>query len=145
VAKMMMEPGRTWVCAPGASLQSIHSLVQASPWPIPAAILDLLTFSDGGEGDLPMDPFCFVLDRAEEIEAGLEDCFLLERFPGFLFIGGDGGLGRIALDCRSQPPFPVVAIDPIAGPGSAQQVARDADEFVDVLGLATSDRTPDDA
>lgn len=84
----------------------------------------------------PLGPFSFVLDRAEEIEASLSDSFLLEQFPGFLFIGGDGGLERFALDCRLGPPFPVVAIDPIAGPGSALPVARDASELVAVLGLS---------
>lgn len=140
VEQILSEPGRRWSRQPGADARDLDRLVAASPCPLPRALLELLRYSNGGEGELALAPRLFMLDRVDEILAGLHDPFLTENFVGFVFFGGNGGLERIALDCRrSVPPFPVVMIDPIAGPESAEQIAPEATSFVSAIGLTYHD------
>jgi hypothetical protein len=72
----------------------------------------------------------------EDTIRSLQDPHDREHFAGFVFFGGNGGLERIALDCRQgTPPWPVVMIDPIAGPGSAQVIAPSFAVFLNAVGL----------
>jgi hypothetical protein len=76
------------------------------------------------------------LDTVDEIVTSLRETMSQQSYHGLVFFGGNGGLERFALDCRSgAPPFPVVTIDPVAGPDSAEQIASDAASFVAAIGL----------
>lgn len=144
VEQILSEPGRRWSRQPGADACDVDRLVAASPCPLPGALLELLRFSNGGEGDLALSPRLFMLGTVDEILVGLRDPFLTENFVGFVFFGGNGGLERIALDCRQRvPPFPVVMIDPIAGAETAEQIAPDASSFVSAIGLTYHDGMDD--
>ena len=111
---------------------------------MPPLLIELLRFSNGGEGDLALPPRLFVLDSVAEIVDGFHNRFLTEEFPGLVFFGGNGGLERLALDLRSAvPPFPVVMIDPIAGLESAEQIAPDFLVFVAAIGLEYRDEHDD--
>ncbi len=143
VSRILAKPHRNRKSEPGASPQEIDRLRQASPHPLPNELVELLEVSNGGEGNLGLPSLLLLLDRVEEIVAGFSDPFLIEHFPGFTFIGGNGGLERIALDCRSgRPPFPVVMINPIAGPESAEVIAPDVAAFVAAIGQEYFDREP---
>lgn len=136
VRTLLTQRDRRWNSAPGASEQQIARLVASSPVPMPDAFLEFFRFSNGGEGDLALPPLIFVLDDVDTVIGGLHDPFLAENFPGFLFFGGNGGLERIALDLRGgNPPWPIVMIDPIAGPSSAEQIAPDMRTFLHAVGL----------
>jgi hypothetical protein len=65
---------------------------------------------------------------------------LLEQFPSFLFFGSNGGLELLAFDLRSGPPWPIVMIDPIAGPESAEEIAPDLATFVKAIGLESREQ-----
>ena len=136
VERLAADPGRDWTPASGASDDQIAQLMAAAPWPVPDALLALLRHANGGEGELALAPRRFVLDPVELIVDSFDDAELVEQFAGFFFFGGNGGLERIALDCRNGPPFPVVMIDPIAGPGSAEAIAPDLDAFIAAIGHA---------
>ena len=58
-----------------------------------------------------------------------------EEFPNFMFFDSNGGLELIAIDLRSGPPWPIVMIDPVAGPDSAEQIAPDVLTFIEAIGL----------
>ena len=135
VERLIADAGRNWVCQPGASDGEIARLMAAAPWPVPDGLVDLLRYSNGGEGDLALEPRWFVLDGVDAIAESFDDAHLKEQFDGFFFFGGNGGLERIALDCRGEAPLPVVMIDPIAGPGSAETVAPDIESFIAAIGL----------
>ena len=136
ISAELTQQGRRWTRVPGATDIEIGRLTRASPVALPQDFLQLLRFSNGGEGDLALPPLMFVLDSVDDIVAGFRDPFLTEYFPGFLFMGGNGGLERIAFDLRGRvPPWPIVMIDPIAGPDSAVQIASDIQSFVAAIGL----------
>jgi len=146
IEKLLSENGRTWQRRAGASPAEIARLVAACPYQLPPVFIELLQVSNGGEGELGLAPRLLVLDSVDEIISGLGDAFLRGQFSGYFFFGGNGGIERIALDCRqNQEPFPVVIIDPIAGPDSAEQIAPDATVFVMSIGLKYTDGEQDDA
>ena len=133
----MIPLDREWHRAPGASLTALADLRSASPVPLPAAYLDLLAFSDGGEGPLPVQPLNLCLYSAKEvIEIEREGSFH-EFFPGLLAIGGNGGGEAIALDIRGGEPWPVVYFDVtnIDLDESVQPLAPDFDAFLDMIGV----------
>lgn len=145
VEQILSEPTRNWIRQPGASAEEIDHLLAATPCPLPEALVDLLRFSNGGEGDIALPPLLFMLDSVSEIIEGFQDAFLSEEFPGFLFFGGNGGLERIALDVRAGTSgIPIVMIDPIAGPDSAEEIAPDFLTFVTAIGLEYRDDELDD-
>ncbi|MFO0913560.1 MAG: SMI1/KNR4 family protein [Pirellulales bacterium] len=140
VRRILTAPDRNWHSVPGASADDLARLEKASPLPIPEPLLDLLRQTNGGEGDLALPPLLFVLDTVDDIIDGLNDAFLKEEFPQFLFFGGNSGLERIAFDLRKDTqPLPIVMIDPIAGPESAETIAPDIETFIAAIGVEFDD------
>lgn len=136
VAATLTHPGRTWHAVPGAAEAQVQRLAALVAVPLPAELLDLLRFSNGGEGELALPPYWFVLDPVEEIIRALWEPLDPAQYRGFVFVGGSGGMELIALDCRrGVEPWPVVSIDPIAGLESATPVAPDFRSFVAALGV----------
>ena len=85
VEQILSEPGRRWSRQPGADARDVDRLVAASPCVLPRALLELLRFSNGGEGELALAPRLFMLERVDEILAGLQDPFLTENFVVYWF------------------------------------------------------------
>lgn len=140
VRNLLSEPDRTWHGVEGASSADVQRLVTASPVPLPERLLALLQVSNGGEGPVALPPLVFVLDDVDSIILGIKDEETCESCHGFVFFGGNGGLERIALDVRgSSPPWPIVMLDPIAGPESAQRIAEDFERFLDAVGRENED------
>lgn len=135
-AGILTQPDRRWTSVPGAPEERVRRLASLAPVRLPGALLDLLRFSDGGEGELALPPYWFVMDSVSAIVHSLLDPSEREQYAGFVFFGGNGGLERLALDCRSgTEPWPVVMIDPIAGPESAEPVAPRFEVFAAAIGL----------
>ena len=124
---------RDWYRMDGASAQAIEELRAAAPKELPESYLALLSFTDGGEGPLPVNPFNLCLDPAREIIARLAND--QSEFDGFLIFGGNGGGEYLAFDIREGDPWPVVTIDMVAGRESAEVVAHDFDNFIDLIGV----------
>jgi len=140
VRKLLTAPGRNWQLAPGAAADDLDRLTNTSPFPIPELLLDLLSQTNGGEGDLALPPRYFILDTVDEIIDGLNDEFLKKEFSHFLFFGGNGGLERIAFDLHKDTQSPrIVMIDPIAGPESAETIAHSIEVFITTIGAEFDD------
>ena len=131
-----MLEGRDWYTVPGAPAEVIEALRAAAPGELPRSYLQLLSVTNGGEGPLPVNPFNLCLDPAEEVTARLGNGDYGEPdFNGFLIFGGNGGGEYLALDMRHGAPWPVVTIDMVAGPESADVVATNFDTFIDLIGV----------
>jgi hypothetical protein len=131
-----MLEGRDWYRMAGASAQSIDELRAAAPSELPQSYLALLSYSDGGEGPLAVQPYNLVLDRIEEVIARIANRnYGQPEFDGFLIFGGNGGGEHLAFDTRRGVPWPVVSIDMVVGRDSAEAVARDFDNFLDLIGV----------
>ncbi|WP_454688511.1 SMI1/KNR4 family protein [Achromobacter aloeverae] len=133
----MISETRDWFKADGATTDVISALRSVSPAAVPARYYELLAFSNGGEGPLPVQPFNFCLDTAEEVAASARDGRYKEFFADFFVFGGNGGGELIAFDMRVDAPWPIVAIDMtnIDLEESVASVAPDFEKFVEMIGL----------
>ena len=138
VAEILSREARQWRRADPAYTDQIAALLESSDFDWPTALLDLWRFSNGGEGDLALPPMWFVLFTTEEVARLKEDEVFKEFQSIFQFFGSNGGLESVAFDLRS-PTRPIVMIDLIAGAKSAVEIAGDAWEFVNAIGLEYSE------
>jgi hypothetical protein len=134
----MIPSGREWHPASAASATALADLRSVAPARLPATYLELLAFSNGGEGPLPVAPFNLCLYSAEDVIEIERECSYREFFPGLFVIGGSGGGEAIALDVRGAEPWPVVYFDTtnIDLQESVQPLAPDFDSFITMIGLA---------
>src|SRR5262245_6162927 len=100
-----------WMPAAAASEDSIARLVGSVAFELPLDYLEFLRVSNGGCGNIPVDPWCFdSLWTAEELVGCNRDYEVAEYCPGFFGIGSSGGGEMFAFDMRKTQPWPVVHI-----------------------------------
>ena len=131
-----MLDGRDWRRKTGAPADILQQLKKAAPAALPASYVDLLSFSDGGEGPLPLNPLWLQLDSAQAVIEGI--CTRNHGrvdLEGFLIFGSNGGGEYLAFDLGRGYPWPIVTMHMIAGPESAQVVAPDFDSIVELIGV----------
>lgn len=102
---------REWRKVEGASAEAIVALKSRAPVHLPESYYSLLSFSNGGEGPLAVQPLWFKLYPAEEAAQIERDGTFSDFFEGLFVIGGNGGGEAVAFDCRGNAPYPVVAFD----------------------------------
>ena len=125
-----------WTPAAPASEGGITNLGTWIGFELPSDYLDFLRFSNGGCGDIPVQPWCFdSLWSAEELADCNRDYEVANYCPGFFGIGSSGGGEMFAFDMRSSEPWPVVVL-PFIGmeAKAALAVAPDFRSFVAIFG-----------
>jgi SMI1/KNR4 family protein SUKH-1 len=141
IATMLSAPGRRWDGNPPATQAQILELGEVLGFDLPPHYVELLQTCNGGEGELALDPYWFVLfDTGFALEMAT-DTFYQSEFEGMFIFGSNGGGETIALDMRGQEPWPVVMVDCIAGMESARIVAPSIDDFIKAIGLPAQDPT----
>jgi len=106
---------------------------------LPSDYVDFFRFSNGGYGDIPVQPKYFdSLWTAEEFLECNRDYEVAKYCDGFFGIGSSGTSGggeMFAFDMRSKKPWPVVAV-PFIGmeADAALPVASDFCSFVAMFG-----------
>lgn len=133
----MIPANREWLKNPPASAMALEKLQEVAGVELPAEYLDVLASSNGGEGPLPLSPWNFCLDSAEETTKNREDQAFEEFFPGFFVFGGNGGGELIAFDMRGDRPWPIVTIDGtnIDLEESVRTIAASFIAFLDLVGI----------
>ena len=132
----MIEPAASWDRLPPASQAALQKLRAECGVELPEAYLLLLGSSNGGEGELAVEPGWFQLWQAEgvlELNASYE---VAEHAPGFFLFGSSGGGELLALDLRGEQPWKVVMLPAI--PLEADQavvVAEDFTGFIRAMGF----------
>ena len=56
-----------WHREAGASTLAIQTLKNATAFELPAQYFEFLSWTNGGEGELPVDPYWFIIWPAEEV------------------------------------------------------------------------------
>jgi hypothetical protein len=136
ISVILKEPARVWSPNAPADEDEIAELRESVPFELPAEYIELLRYCDGGYGELDAPPLLCHMDSIAESVEHNEMWRKQGQYMGFWFIGGNGGLETIAFDLRTGPPWPIVAIDCIAGDDSAQRIADDMAQFIEKIGLA---------
>jgi hypothetical protein len=132
---------REWQGTDGASPQLLQRLRKVMPADLPPEYFQLLAFSNGGEGSLPVLPYNFCLDDGEYAAELYVDKVFEGGFPGFFVMGGNGGGEAIAFDMRGSKPWPIVAFDMtnIDLDESVVTIAPDFVSFLDLVGVPSPD------
>lgn len=131
-----MFEGKEWHGLPGATPDALTELQAIAPAGVPASYFTLLSLSNGGEGPLPVHPLYFCLDSVSEVvERQQTGTYGQPEFQDVFIVGSNGAGEYLALDLRQSLPWPVVAIDMIAGMESAEVVSEDFDSFLNLVGV----------
>jgi SMI1 / KNR4 family (SUKH-1) len=143
IAELAQANASTWMQALPASEEAIAELQRQVGFDLPEDYLDFLGFSNGGCGDLPVNPWCFdSLWTAEDMIECNRDYQVSIYCPGFFGIGSSGGGEMFAFDVRRAQPWPVVIV-PFIGmePKAAIIVAKDFHSFVAMFGCHRNDKS----
>ncbi|WKJ91611.1 SMI1/KNR4 family protein [Methylomonas montana] len=133
----MSEPDREWRRVDGASPPEIAELQSILPFDPPVEYLELLRYSNGGEGELSLEPLWFQLfDIAFAIQLWRDENYRRE-YPDLFFFGSNGGLESITFDMSNFKPWPIVMVDCIAGLDSAGRISSSIEEFIQRIGFRT--------
>lgn len=133
-----MLEGLDWFSVTGATAEELARLRTVAPDDLPKRYLDLLAFSNGGEGPLAIEPYNLCLDSAMTVADTISsDNHGQADLEGFLIFGSNGGGEYLAFDTRRRIPWSVVTIDMVAGGNSATIIAPDFDVFYDRIGIET--------
>ena len=80
-----------WGRAEPASEEAIEALKKFASFELPEDYLTFLRLSNGGEGELGVQPYWFQIWRAEEVAKWNQGYEIAEYFPGYFAFGGSGG------------------------------------------------------
>ena len=102
---------------------------------LPQSYFDQLAASNGGEGDLGVEPGWIAFWPAEEVLESNAAYSLAEFLPGFFGFGSNGGGELLAFDVRAQEPYPIVMVPFIPLEArEAVQIARSFEELREFIG-----------
>jgi len=136
IQSLLSEPGKLWRGQPGATEEQIRLLIENIPIQLPDELLDLLRYTNGGEGALDLPPLWLQLFSVDLIIDTTSVPYLREYYPDFFVFAGNGGMEDIAFDLRkSAPPWPVVMIDPVCGAEGIIEIAPDITTFIKAIGI----------
>src|SRR5947208_12020655 len=96
VRQILDRPEREWDANPPASEVEIALLESRARANLPAEYLELLRFSNGGEGPLALPPLWFQLYAVKDcIDLCHANQHVLQNFPTLMFFSSNGGLESI--------------------------------------------------
>jgi hypothetical protein len=124
-----------WRGAPPASELTIQRLLADCGLDLPKAYLDQLRRSNGGEGDLALEPRWVCFWPAEEVIESNRDYEVNEFLPGFFGFGSNGGGELLAFKVESAGDWPVYMIPFIVmDETDALLIAKDCESFIQAVG-----------
>ena len=125
-----------WITtATQASEREMARLRQQAPTDTPAEYYELLRSTNGGECDIPVQPWLLVLWSAGEVAEHNTGHEVERWWPGLFGIGTNGGGEMFAFDARDVCPWPVVVVPLTGGTlDDVRVVAPDFESFIKMLG-----------
>jgi hypothetical protein len=134
-----MQQGQ-WDSAKHCSDEDFEKLVRFAPIDLPPEYLAYLRVSDGGGGDIPVQPWGIYFWQANEVHSNNEGYEVALNVPGFYAFGTSGGGEMFAFDTRRGKPWPVVIIPFIPmDADEALQIASDFTSFQKMFGFCNDE------
>lgn len=130
---MKLPPSTQWLSNEGASLDALQVLTDSVEVELPKEYLELLAFSNGGEGPLRAPYYTLCLDDVESASEPTRVELFKNLYPGWFVFGGDGGGEFYAFDLTGEQPWPVIRFDGIDPEGSVEKVAESFAIFMQLL------------
>jgi hypothetical protein len=134
--KEISESDLPWDREESANPEAINTLASKSGLNLPKDYLDFLSLSNGGEGELPVDPYWFQIWSAENVLEHNEGYQVAQFLPDFFAFGSNGGGEMFAFDTRKDGAWPVYMIPfvPMEEAG-AKKVASDFLSLAQLFGI----------
>lgn len=107
---ILRDPTAVWKRRPPAERTVIQQLVAASKKRLPDEYITLLQYSNGGEGELGIEPGWFQIWSAEEVIEFNQTYGIEENLPGFFGFGSNGDGKLLAFDMRGSERWKVVMV-----------------------------------
>jgi hypothetical protein len=120
--------GIKWDKKEPADPKRIQKLVDNVAEELPQEYLDLLVYSDGGEGELGFEPGWFQLWSSADVIDLNKSYEIDKNLPGYFGFGSNGGGELLAFDMKHGKPWKVVMIPFI--PMEANKAIIIANDFV---------------
>jgi cell wall assembly regulator SMI1 len=136
---MKLPPSKQWFRNEGASSDALQVLIDSVEVKLPKEYLELLAFSNGGEGPLPVPYYTLCLDDAESASNSARVELFKNLYPGWFVFGGDGGGELYAFDLTGKQPWQVIRFDGVDPGGSVEMVAESFVIFMQLLAAADAD------
>ncbi len=132
---MFKEEAAKWQREPPAEEHELQKLIEQCGIELPNAYLDLLRYSNGGEGELGIEPGWFQLWPVEEVIALNQSYEVQTNIPAFWGFGSSGGGELLAFDVRTSKSVKVFMIPFIPmDEKEAVKIADDFESFVKEMG-----------
>jgi hypothetical protein len=113
----------------------VVALRNKAPLKLPDSYLLQLEDSNGGEGDLAVNPGWIAFWPAEDVITWNAEYEVDKFLPGFFGFGSNGGGELFAFDLRRGDPYPIVMVPFIPiDPRQAVQIANSFDELREFIG-----------
>lgn len=110
VKDILEDPSGEWDRESPANSDALDVLIAEADIELPDDYLELLRYSNGGEGNLAVEPGWFQLWPAERVVEFNNGYKVNEFVPGFFGFGTSGGGEMLAFDTREGKPYRVVMI-----------------------------------
>jgi hypothetical protein len=125
-----------WRTNPPCSEEAIQRLVESATVELPPEYLAYLRESNGGGGDIGVEPGLLYFWQTEEVSDNNNGYEVQQNVPGFYAFGSSGGGEMFAFDTRGPKPWPVVIIPFIPMDAEvAIQIARDFSSLTRSFGV----------
>jgi SMI1/KNR4 family protein SUKH-1 len=129
-----------WRPEPPADEKALAALREQAGIRLPAAYLEQLAASNGGEGDLGVDPGWISFWPAETVVTSNVDYAVAEFLPGFFGFASNGGGELLAFDVRGGEPYSIVMVPFVPMDiEHAVPIASSFDELRNLIGAACDD------
>ena len=126
-----------WRGNAAASHAALAQLRSDAPLELPATYLDLLAASNGGEGDLGVEPGWISFWPAESVIESNRSYSVEASLSGLVGFGSNGGGELLAFDTRTGPPHPIVAVPFIPlDLAEVRVIAPDFDSLAALVGIS---------
>jgi len=136
IKDLLSDPNRKWNKKEGAASSSIDSLSSNAPFELPKAYLDLLLNTNGGEGDLGVEPGWCQLWSADDVVRFNREYEVQVNLPGCFAFGSNGAGEMFILRKLSNDEIQVEMVPFIPMQmDEAVQVAPNFEEFINEIGL----------
>lgn len=135
ILEILKDPSAKWEREPRGGSEVIQAFMTELGVQLPEDYITLLCYSNGGEGELGVEPGWFYLWSVEELLKFTKGYNVEESVPGFFGFGSNGGGEMLAFDMRGEKPWNVVMI-PFIGmqADEAILIADNFNEFVRFMG-----------
>ena len=138
--KLIKDTKRKWQRCSPAKPEALLALKGASEVKLPEDYLTFLSLSNGGEGEIPVQPLWFQIWPAEMVLEHNKGYEVSVNLPGFWAFGSNGGGEMLAFDTREGGPWRIMSVPFIPmDADEAVLIAKDFMSFVSLMGKSENE------